>query len=64
MTRLLIDSRIGLPLAVVNSADTVAGVQGICFECLLLVPDGSLFLGLGLVCHMVGSGDWTRISQR
>lgn len=31
----------------------VAGVQGIGFECLLLVLDGSLFLGLGLVCHMV-----------
>ena len=53
MTRLLIDTRIVLPLTVVNSAAMVAGVQGICFECLLLVPDGSLFLELGLVCHMV-----------
>lgn len=53
MTRLLIDTRIVLPLAVVNSAAMVAGVHDICFECLLLVLDGSLFLELGLVCHMV-----------
>lgn len=53
VTCLLIDTRIALPLAVVNSAAMAAGVQGICFECLLLVLDGSLFLELGLVCHMV-----------
>lgn len=53
VTCLLIDTRIALPLAVVSSAAMVAGVQGICFECLLLVLDGSLFLELGLVCHMV-----------